>query len=154
MLGGLTMAKRLLIAAAMLAAVLAPTSGHATGGTWCDVEDANLNFHFKAVQGRDGTGGWFGIEGSLEIKFGKLPKHLSKFEIKDENLTQRWLGREGILLEVQKYDSEPFAAVMLTVVTKSTDEGPYEGKYDLRITADGGHEAYLHREGKINCDAD
>lgn len=131
-----------------------PAMAHATGGTWCDVEDANMKFHFKAVQSRDGTGAWFGIEGSLETKFGKLPKHLSKFEIKDENLTERWLGREGILLQVQKYDSEPFAAVMLTVVTKSIDEGPYEGTYDLRITVDGGDEAYIHREGKISCDAD
>jgi hypothetical protein len=154
MLGGLIMTKRLLISAALLAACLAPTSSHATGGTWCDLEDASMNFHFKAVQSRDGTGAWFDISGSLETKFGKLPKHLAKFDIKDENLTMRWLGREGILLQVQKYDSEPFAAVMLTVVTKSIDEGPYEGTYDLRITADGGSEAYLHKEGKIRCDAD
>lgn len=148
------MSKRFLICAALLAVNLAPTSGHATGGTWCDVEDANLNFHFKAVQSRDGTGPWFGIEGSLVTKFGTLPNHLAKFEIKDENLTERWLGLEGILLQVQKYEAEPFAAVMLTVVTRSIDEGPYEGTYELRITADGGDEAYLIRTGKISCGAD
>jgi hypothetical protein len=154
MLGGLTMSKRFLICAALLAASLAPTLGHATGGTWCDAEDANLSFHFKAVQSRDGTGGWFGIEGQLETKFGKLPKHLSKFEIKDENLTQRWLGLEGVLLQLQKYDAEPFAAVMLTVSTKTVEEATYEGTYELRVTADGGDEAYLIRTGKVSCGAD
>jgi hypothetical protein len=131
-----------------------PALAHATGGVWCDADDANLGFRFKAVSSRDGTGGWFDVEGSVETKFGKLPKHLAKFEIKDKNVTERWWGREGVLLNVQKYDDEPFAAVMLTVVTKPVDEGVYEGTYELRITADGGDEAYVTREGTISCGAD
>lgn len=131
-----------------------PTVASATGGTWCDAEDANLSFHFKAVQSRDGTGHWFGIEGQVVTKFGALPSHLSRFEIKDENLTQRWLGLEGVLVQVQKYDSEPFAAVMLTVVTKPVEEGVYEGTYALRINAVEGDEAYITRNGKVSCGAD
>lgn len=131
-----------------------PAMAHATGGTWCDAEDANLSFHFKAVQSRDGTGPWFDIDGHVETKFGKLPKHLAKFDIKDENLTQRWLGLEGVLLQVQKYDSDPFAAVMLTVSTKTVEEATYEGTYELRITADSGDEAYVIRTGKVSCSAD
>ena len=131
-----------------------PALGHATGGVWCDVDDANLGFHFKAASSRDGTGGWFGIEGHVRTKFGKLPKHLAKFEIKDKNLTERWWGREGVLLNVQKYDADPFAAVMLTVVTKTVDEGGYEGTYELRITADSGDEAYVTRQGRISCQSD
>jgi hypothetical protein len=131
-----------------------PALAHATGGTWCDAEDANLSFHFKAVQSRDGTGPWFDIDGHVEAKFGKLPKHLAKFDIKDENLTQRWLGLEGVLLQVQKYDSDPFAAVMLTVSTKTVEEATYEGTYELRITADSGDEAYVIRTGRVSCSAD
>ena len=131
-----------------------PALAHATGGTWCDAEDANLSFHFKAVQSRDGTGPWFDIDGHVEAKFGKLPKHLAKFDIKDENLTQRWLGLEGVLLQVQKYESDPFAAVMLTVSTKTVEEATYEGTYELRITADSGDEAYVIRTGKVSCSAD
>jgi len=131
-----------------------PALGHATGGVWCDADDANLGFHFKAVQSRDGTGPWFDIDGNVEIKFGKLPKHLTKFKVKDENLTERWWGREGVLLQVQKYDPDPFVSTRLTVVTKPVDEGVYEGTYELRITADSGDEAYVTKEGKINCGGD
>lgn len=139
---------------AALALVCLPGIASATGGVWCDVEDANMNFHFKAVMSRDGTGSWFDIDGSVETKFGNLPKHLAKFGIKDENLTQRWLGREGILLQIQKYDSDPFASVMLTLATKSIDEGPYDGEYELRISnAEWRADAVIY-QGKVTCGAD
>jgi hypothetical protein len=143
------------IRAALAAALLLlPAQARATGGVWCDLDDKNVGFRFKAVSSRDGTGGWFDIDGHVETKFGTLPKHLKTFKIKDENVTERWWGPEGVLLNVQKYDTEPFAAVRLTVVTKMVDEGGYEGTYDLRITADSGDEAYIHREGKISCQSD
>ena len=130
-----------------------PALAHATGGTWCDAEDENLNFHFKTVHSRDGTGAWFGIEGELTTKFGKLPKHLASFQIKDKNLTQRWVGREGVLLEVQKYDAEPFQSVMLTVSTRPVEDS-YEGTYELRITADGDDAAFITKTGKVTCSGD
>lgn len=131
-----------------------PALAHATGGVWCHHEDANMTFDFKAVMSRSGIGSWFDIGGALETKFGGLPKHLARFEIKDQNLTQRWLGREGILLQIQKYDAEPIAAVMLTLATKSIDEGPYEGEYELRVTVGGGEEPDIVKSGKITCGAD
>ena len=131
-----------------------PALAHATGGVWCHHEDDNMKFDFKAVMSRDGTGGWFDIAGSLTTKFGTLPKHLASFDIRDKNLTQRWLGREGILLQIQKYEADPNAAVMLTVITKSIDEGPYDGRYELRITEDSGDEAFVIKEGNISCNAD
>lgn len=138
----------------VLAVAICPTAASATGGVWCHHDDANMKFDFKAVMSRDGTGPWFDIGGGLETKFGDLPEHLSKFGIADKDLTQRWLGREGILLQIQKYDPDPFASVMLTVATKSVDEGPYEGEYELRITAASGDAAYIIKTGKITCDAD
>lgn len=141
----------------MLALVAAPSIASATGGTWCDAEDANLSFHFKTAHSRDGTGAWFGIEGHLTTKFGKLPDHLAKFQIRDENLTQRWVGREGVLLEVQKNDAEPFRSVKLTVTTRlvEDEDAAYEGTYELRITAeDDDAEAYIIRSGKVTCSGD
>lgn len=158
MLGGMTMtsfARAILMLGLLgLPALALPALAHAAGGVWCELDDRNVSFRFKAVSSRDGTGGWFGIEGHVEAKFGTLPKHLKKFEIKDDSLTERWWGPEGVLLNVQKYDADPFRAVRLTVVTKPVDEGVYEGTYDLRITADGGDGAYIHREGRIDCGAD
>ena len=131
-----------------------PGIASAMGGTWCDAEDENVRFHFKAAHSRDGTGAWFGVEGHVETRFGRLPSHLRKFRIKDENLTQRWVGREGVLLQIQKYDADPFAAVMLTVSTRPVDEAVYEGTYELRITASAGDEAYIVRKGKVSCSGD
>lgn len=146
------MSLRTVLAAAFFAL---PGIACATGGTWCDAEDANLSFHFKSVQSRDGTGHWFGIEGRLKTKFGRLPKHLADFAIEDRHLTQRWLGREGVLLQVQKYDAAPFAAVMLTVTTRPVGEAVYEGTYELRITAGpDDDEAYIVRKGKVSCGGD
>ena len=148
---------KLKMTVAALALVGAPITASATGGTWCDAEDANLSFHFKTVHSRDGTGAWFGIEGHLTTRFGKLPKHLSSFQIKDENLTQRWVGREGVLLEVQKYDAEPFKSVKLTVTTRPVEDedATYEGTYELRITADDDDaEAYVTKSGKVTCSGD
>jgi hypothetical protein len=138
----------------LLALATCPSVASATGGVWCHQEDANMKFDFKAVMSRSGIGSWFDIEGRLETKFGNLPNHLAGFDIQDKNLTQRWLGREGILLQVQKYDAEPIAAVMLTLATKSVDEGLYEGEYELRVTVDGGNEPDTIRTGRITCGAD
>jgi len=151
----MTMNLKMVVAA--LALIATPVTASATGGTWCDAEDANLSFHFKTVHSRDGTGAWFGIEGHLTTRFGKLPKHLSSFQIKDENLTQRWVGREGVLLEVQKYDAEPFKSVKLTVTTRPVEDedATYEGTYELRITADDDDaEAYVTKSGKVTCSGD
>ena len=151
----MTMNMKMIFAALVL--VTTPITASATGGTWCDAEDANLSFHFKTVHSRDGSGAWFGIEGHLTTKFGTLPDHLARFQIKDENLTQRWVGREGVLLEVQKYDAEPFKSVKLTVTTRPVEDedATYEGTYELRITAeDDDAEAYVARSGKVACSGD
>jgi hypothetical protein len=138
----------------IVASIALPAVSHATGGVWCDIDDGNVAMHVKAAMSRDGTGPWWGVEGRVETRFGHLPRHLAAFAIGDANLTQRWLGREGVLLTIQKYDSEPLAAVMLTISTTPVDEGIYEGTYELRITADGGDAPYLTRTGKVGCGAD
>lgn len=113
-----------------------------------------MKFDFKAVMSRSGIGAWFDIGGRLETKSGRLPGHIARFEVEDRNLTQRWLGREGILLQIQKFDAKARAGVMLTLATKSIDEGPYEGEYELRVTLGGGDEPDIIRTGRITCGGD
>lgn len=145
--------KGLLAAVAFgLVPMLAPSLASATGGVWCDAKDKNLSFHFESSSSRDGTGGWWGIGGKLEIKSSGLPSHLAVFDIKDENLTQRWWDGHDVRLEIQKYDSDPFARVRLTLMTTSVDEGLYNGKYDLDMTLVDG--TYIQLTGAMVCDAD
>jgi hypothetical protein len=139
---------------AALAVIAAPVTASAAGGTWCDAEDANLSFQFKTVHSRDGSGAWFGIEGHVRTKSVKLPKRLAKFAIKDENLTQSWVGPEGVLLEIQKHDPDPYVAVRLTVSTKRVEEATYAGTYELRITAENGEGEDVVKSGKVACSGD
>jgi hypothetical protein len=132
--------------------MIVPLTASATGGVWCDAKDANMEFHFKAVSSRDGTGGWFAIEGTLQTFGSKLPANLAKFDIKDENLTERWWDGTDVRLLVQKFNDAPFSRVELSLITKSVDEGLYNGNYELNLTlADG---SYVQKSGAVVCDAD
>lgn len=142
--------------AAILAAGLcaSPLPAFATGGVWCDVEDQNVKFHVKASQARDGTGGWWGIEGSVESLDTALPRDLAKFNIKDENITERWWDRDSVRLLVQKSgeDSQNFASVRITVVAVALEEATYKGAYMLQIELPDGTD--ITRDGSVACSAD
>jgi hypothetical protein len=144
--------KAISAALAMLIILGMPCRASATGGVWCDAGDKNLSFHFKASSSRDGTGGWWGIEGRLETLSGGLPAALAGFAIKEDNLTQRWWDGDDVRLEIQKYQSEPFASVRLTLIAKSVDEGQYRGSYRLDVTNTNGTDS--HETGAANCDSD
>ena len=153
MLGGLTMRTSTSLAVAV--AILSfPAAALATGGVWCDIKDRNAELHFKASMSRDGMGGWWGVEGRLKMLVEELPPHLADFAITDERLTQRWLGREGVFIEIQKFDADPAISVMLSVIAKPADEGSYEGTYELRIADERSRAAFASFEGKVTCGAD
>jgi hypothetical protein len=153
MLGGLMMRTGISLALAFSILSL-PAVASATGGVWCDIKDRNAELHFKASMSRDGTGGWWGIEGRLRTMVEDLPQHLADFAITDEALTQRWLGRDGVFMEIQKLDADPAISVMLSVVAKPVDEGAYEGSYELRIAHERSRAAFASWEGKVTCGAD
>lgn len=134
--------------------VAAPVAASATGGVWCDIKDASVEMHFKASMSRDGTGGWWGIEGNLKTQVEELPPHLAHFAIADERLTQRWLGREGVFLEIQKFDADPAISVLLSIVAKPVEEGSYAGRYELRIADERSRAAFATWEGDVICGAD
>ena len=105
MFGRLRGTRNMMRAAAMflgLGVLAMPLTASATGGVWCDTNDKNVEFHFKASQARDGTGGWWGFEGFVASKIAGLPANLAKFDVKDENLTARWWDRTVVKLELQQ----------------------------------------------------
>ena len=138
----------------VLGVLLAPSAASASGGVWCDAKDVNVEFHFQASSSRDGTGGWWGIEGSVETRSTALPAELARFDIKDENLTQRWFGRNDVRLELQKLgnESQNFASVRLTIVATALEEAVYKGPYELRILLPDGNT--ITKGGNVDCSAE
>jgi hypothetical protein len=131
-----------------------PSTAYATGGVWCDAEDANLAFHAKASQSRDGTGAWFGIEGYVRSKVAGLPTKLSNFDVKDENITERWADRDDVRLKIDSpREGDSPAGLQLVVIAKAVEEAVYEGRYELRIIADDST-TLTERFGKVTCSAD
>jgi hypothetical protein len=134
--------------------LLLPLPAFATGGVWCDVEDQNVKFHVKASQARDGTGGWWGIEGGVETLSAALPPDLAKFDIKDEDITERWWDGDDVRLIVQKIgtESQSWASVRVTVLAKTYDEASYRGRYTLDVRNEDG--STFTRTGIVECSAD
>lgn len=131
-----------------------PMSASASGGVWCKAEDGNLSFDFSAGQSRDGGGGWFGIQGKVVSKVEKLPADLAEFSIGDASLTQRWLDRDSVRLQVEKYgdESQNYASVRLTIVAVALEELTYKGPYLLRIVLPDGSD--ITRDGSVSCSAE
>lgn len=131
-----------------------PFSAFASGGVWCEAKDENLAFDFSAGQSGDAGGWWFGIQGSLVSKVDKLPADLAKFAIANENITQRWLDRDSVRLQIEKSGDERqnFASVRLTVSTVALEELTYRGAYLLNIRLPDGKE--ITRDGIVSCSAE
>jgi len=136
------------------AAFLAPAGAYAASGVWCDAEDGNLVFHFQAASSRDGTGDWFNITGSLELRGSGVPADLAKFTIADANLSEHWWDDKDVRLKIDKIgtEAENFAAVQLTSIAATDGEDSYLGRYDLRLTQPDG--TIIHKDGAVTCSAD
>jgi len=137
-----------------LVPVIAPSVAFASGGVWCKADDANLAFDFSAGQSRDGAGWWFGIEGSVISKVDKLPADLARFTITNETVTQRWVDRDSVRLQIEKTGDERqnFASVRLTVIAVALEELTYKGPYLLRIVLPDGTD--ITRDGSVECSAE
>ena len=146
--------KRLAMTALCLGLLAVPLSASASGGVWCEADDANLKLDFSAGQSRDGSGWWFGILGSVISKVDKLPADLAKFTIQNENITERWVDRDSVRLKIEKTGSESqnIASVRLTVSTVALEEVTYKGAYLLRIRLPDGNE--ITKDGIVSCSAE
>jgi hypothetical protein len=132
----------------------------ASGGIWCNVDDTAVTFDVGAGVTRGMGGPTFNFRGDLEIKARPAGDGLRKTAFEDSNLTQYWLDDKELRLNIyhEHEVADTFDSVELTILTKASDEGVYDGRYTLAVydsTADkdkDGKPAEL--TGKVSCGAE
>lgn len=140
--------------------LLSAGTAFATGGIWCSAEDAAVKFEVEAGVTRGMGGPTFNFRGDLEILGRPVGDDLRKTVFEDSNLTQYWLdGKELRLLVYREHEvANTYGSVELTILTKASEEGVYDGRYSVAIyggTADAdkdGEPAAL--TGKVTCGAE
>lgn len=140
--------------------LLTAGSAFATGGIWCSAEDAAVTFRVEAGVTRGMGGPTFNFRGDLEILGRPIGDDLRKTVFDGSNLTQYWLdGKELRLLVYREHEvANTYSSVELTIMTKASEEGTYDGHYSLAIyegTADtGGDGMPAALTGKVSCGAE
>jgi len=140
--------------------LLSAGTAFASGGIWCNVDDPTVTFDVGAGVTRGMGGPTFNFRGDLEIKARPVGDHLRKTVFEDSNLTQYWLDGQELRLNIyREYETaNAFNSVELTILTKASDEGVYDGQYTLAVydnaadTDKDGKPAEL--TGKVSCGAE
>lgn len=107
----------------------------ASGGVWCNVDDGAVAFDVGAGVTRGMGGPTFNFRGDIEIKSRPVGDGLRKTVFDQSNLTQYWLDAKELRLNIyheQEVD-KTFSSVELTILTKASDEGVYDGQYTLAV---------------------
>ncbi|QKC80527.1 hypothetical protein [Mesorhizobium sp. NZP2077] len=149
---------RTIICGTML--LLSAGSAAATGGIWCSVDDAAVKFQVDAGVTTGLGSPTFNFRGDAEIKARPVDDQLRKTTFENYNLTQYWLDAKELRLNIyhEQEVAKRFSSVELTILTKASDEGVYDGEYKLAVydsTADkdsDGKTAEL--TGKVSCGAE
>ncbi|MEP6565494.1 MAG: hypothetical protein ABJB10_10170 [Mesorhizobium sp.] len=149
---------RPIISAATL--LLSAGAASASGGIWCNVEDTAVKFDVGAGVTRGMGGPTFNFTGNLEILGRPVGDDLRKTVFENSNLTQYWLDGKELRLNIYHEDQvgNTYSSVELTILTKTSDEGVYDGQYTLQIydsaadTDKDGKSAEL--TGKVSCGAE
>ncbi|MET2829379.1 hypothetical protein ABVQ20_20630 [Mesorhizobium shangrilense] len=147
---------RTIICATML--LLSANAAFASGGIWCSADDAAVKFQLDAGVTNGLGNPTFNFRGSLEILGRPIGDDLRKTVFENSNLTQYWLDdRELRLLVYHEHEaSKMFSSVELTILTKATEEGVYDGQYTLTVydsTADTDRKS-VDFSGKVSCGAE
>ncbi|RNJ43742.1 hypothetical protein B5V01_13845 [Mesorhizobium erdmanii] len=149
---------RTIICVAMLLA--SAGTALASGGIWCNVDDAAVTFDVGAGVTRGMGGPTFNFRGDLEIKARPAGDGLRKTVFEDSNLTQYWLDDKELRLNIyHEHEVEnAFNSVELTILTKASDEGVYDGQYTLAVydkAADTDKDGKpMELTGKVSCGAE
>lgn len=149
---------RAIICTAML--LLSAGAAFASGGIWCSAEDKAVKFEVEAGVTRGMGGPTFNFRGDLEILSRPEGDSLRKTVFEDSALTQYWLDGKELRLNIygEHEVAQKFNTVELTIMTKTTDEGVYDGNYTLSI-----YDAAADKEqdgkpvevtGKVSCGAE
>ncbi|RWP41139.1 hypothetical protein [Mesorhizobium sp.] len=140
--------------------LLSAGTAFATGGIWCSAEDAAVKFEVEAGVTRGMGGPTFNFRGDLEILGRPVDDGLRKTVFEDSNLTQYWLdGKELRLLVYREHEvANTYSSVELTILTKASEEGVYDGRYSLAIydgTAAADKDGKpVELTGKVSCGAE
>ena len=115
--------------------LLSAGAASASGGIWCNVDDTAVKFDVGAGVTRGMGGPTFNFRGDLEIKARPVGDGLRKTVFEDSNLTQYWLDGKELRLNIyhEHEVASTFNWVELTILTKASDEGVYDGQYTLQI---------------------
>jgi hypothetical protein len=140
--------------------LLSAGAASASGGIWCNVEDTAVKFDVGAGVTRGMGGPTFNFSGNLEILGRPVGDDLRKTVFEDSNLTQYWLDGKELRLNIyhEHEVANTFNYLELTILTKASDEGIYDGQYTLQIydsaadTDKDGKSAEL--TGKVSCGAE
>ena len=148
--------------AIICAAMLLSSAGtvFATGGIWCNVDDTAVKFDIGAGVTTGMGGPTFNFRGDLEIKTRHVGDDLRKTVFEDSNLTQYWLDNKELRLDIysEREVAKTYSSVELTILTRASDEGVYDGNYALAVY-DGAADADkdgkpLELTGKVSCGAE
>ena len=149
---------RAIICVAML--LSSASMAFASGGIWCDVDDPAVTFDVGAGVTRGMGGPTFNFRGDLEIKARPVGDHLRKTVFEDSNLTQYWLDGKELRLNIyhEHQLADAYNYVELTILTKASDEGVYDGQYTLAVydnAADADKDGKsVELTGKVSCGAE
>ncbi|PZV37620.1 hypothetical protein [Mesorhizobium kowhaii] len=144
-------------ALALLGSVVAAS---ASGGIWCNVDDTAVKFDVGAGVTRGMGGPTFNFSGTLEILGRPVADDLRKTTFEDSNLTQYWLDNKELRLNIyhEHQLANAYNYVELTILTKASDEGVYDGQYRLAIydnAADADKDGQpVELTGKVSCGAE
>ncbi|MGE0500494.1 MAG: hypothetical protein AB7I79_02430 [Rhizobiaceae bacterium] len=145
---------RLTLAAAILA-VLASDAA-ASGGLSCSVEEGPVKLEIESGITRGMGGPLFNFSASAEFDAPGIDDDLHKIRFEREHVPQYWLDGEVLQLVLYRERIEgEHGYVQVTVLTRTVDEGTYEGTFALEAfdmagdTTGQGKE--FKAEGKIGC---
>lgn len=139
---------------------LSTGAAFATGGLWCTADDAAAKFQVDAGITTGMGSPTFNFRGNLEILGRPAGDSLRKTVFEDSNLTQYWLDAKELRLNIyREHDAAPtYNSVELTILTKASDEGVYDGRYTLAIydaAADTEKDGKpVEVTGKVSCGAE
>jgi hypothetical protein len=140
--------------------LLSAGAASASGGIWCNVEDTAVKFDVGAGVTRGMGGPTFNFSGNLEILGRPVGDDLRKTVFEDSNLTQYWLDNKELRLNIyhEHEVASTYSSVELTILTKASDEGVYDGQYTLQIydsAADTDKDGKpVELTGKVSCGAE
>ena len=149
---------RYLICLAMLACGTAPSL--ASGGLWCEADDAKVMFHIESGITRGLGNPLFNFRGELEIKDPAVAGDLRKSSFEMNNLTQHWLDASDMRLQLyrERGGDGPGGEVELVILAKAVDEATFEGSYTLTVSdmtgVTTGEAKAQEFKGKASCSAE